>query len=73
MTLEHVNSEIEKVEMDENSNFGQRLINATKRTTSSKRMSYLTVYSDMKQTSAEFSLKSLNIRTPCLSTLVVTA
>ena len=34
--------------MDEISNFYQRFINATKRVTSSKRISKLTVYFDMK-------------------------
>ena len=44
--------------MEENSNFWQRFINATKRATSSKRISQLKVYFDMKKTSAElFSQK----------------
>ena len=37
-----------KIEMDENRNFQQRFVNATKWETSSKRISWLIVYFDMK-------------------------
>ena len=55
MTLEHVSAEVQENRNEEKTNFYQRLINATKRATSSGRMYKLTVYFDMKQTSAEFS------------------
>ena len=54
ITLDQVSPEIQGNKNGQKTNFQQRLINVTKRLTSSGRMSQLRVYIDMKQTSAEF-------------------